>query len=203
MNGPGGAIYSRGNIILTNSTIAYNRAYADSANEAQGGGIYRAGGDIQVSNSTIARNTAEGAGGGIWNQGTPIIFRNSIMAENQAPSGPDCQGSIDSDGYNLLGDLTDCIFSSIAGDITGVNPRLALLYGNPYALALYEDSPAVDGGNTGGCLDQAGNPITVDQISTPRPLDGNTDDIYICDIGAFEYDPDHPPQWTFLPLIQR
>ena len=55
----------------------------------------------------------------------------------------------------------------------------------------------------GGCLDQAGNPITVDQISTPRPLDGNTDEVYICDIGALEYDQDHTTQWKLLKLIQR
>ena len=62
-NGHGGGIYSGGDLILTNTTIAYNQAIQQNAN---GGGIYRAGGIIQASNVTIARNLAE-TGGGIWN----------------------------------------------------------------------------------------------------------------------------------------
>jgi hypothetical protein len=84
-----------------------------------------------------------------------------------------------------------------------IDPRVALRFGGPVTLALWSDSPAIDGGNPGGCIDNQGKPITVDQIGTERPLDGDGDNIVNCDIGAFEYDLMHPPQWIFLPLVKK
>ena len=173
------------------------------SDEADGGGIFRAGGYIQASNVTIARNVAEDSGGGIANQSAPVTLRNTLLAENQAAIGPDCTGTISTAGYNLIGDTSGCSFIPVAGDLTNADPRIALQYGWPGTLALWVDSPAIDGGNPSGCTDQQGNPITVDQIGTIRPLDGDGDSNIICDVGAYEYDPAHPPHWTFLPLITR
>lgn len=201
--GGGGGIYGRGDLVIVNSTIAHNKAHDPSVYAANGGGIFRAGGYIQASNVTIVRNYAEDVGGGIWMQGGFVTFRNSILAQNQAANSPDCTGTITSAGYNIIGDLTGCSFDSDSTDLTNINPRIAFIYGFPGILALWADSPAIDGGNPSGCTDHQSNPILIDQIGTARPLDGNGDSISVCDIGAYEYDPAHPPQWLFLSLITK
>jgi hypothetical protein len=201
--GGGGGIYSRGDLVIINSTIAYNKVQGSSIYDANGGGIFRAGGYIQASNTTIAENEAQVAGGGIWNQSAPATLRNTILANNRALDGPDCVGTIISAGYNLLGNPSGCSFTSIAGDKVNIDPRFSFLYGWPYALALWPDSPAIDGGNPNGCTDHQSNPITEDQIGTIRPLDGNGDANALCDIGAYEYDPTHQPHWIFMPVIKR
>jgi len=202
-NGDGGGIYSRGDLVMVNSTIAYNRAQNPSIYQANGGGILRAGGSIQASNVTIALNTAEDSGGGIWNQTAPVTLRNTLLAENKAATGPDCVGNISTAGYNLIGNLAGCSFSPAAGDLTNLAPRFALPFGWPSVLAVWANSPAIDGGNPSGCVDSQSNVIVTDQIGTVRPMDGNEDSNSICDIGAFEYDPAHPPQWLFLTLVTR
>jgi predicted outer membrane repeat protein len=201
--GNGGGIYSRGDLVLVNTTIAYNKARNPSTYQANGGGIFRAGGIIQASNVTIAKNEAEDAGGGIWNQSAPVTLRNSLLADNEAAIGPDCTGTIGTAGYNLLGSLSGCSFSPGTGDLTNLDPRLALSYGWPGVLAVRANSPAIDGGAPSGCVDDQSNGITTDQIGTVRSIDGNEDGNSICDIGAYEYDPVHLPQWVFLPLVTR
>jgi hypothetical protein len=171
--------------------------------DATGGGIYRSGGEIQASNVTIARNSADGSGGGIGNQSAPIYMRNTLIAENKAPVGPDCVGMLLSDGYIFLGNLADCGYTPGEGDLWSIDARISLQYGWPRALALYADSPAIDAGNPAGCKDEAGNLITVDQIGTDRPLDGDGDSSIVCDMGAFEYDSANPPNWTFLSLVAK
>ncbi len=202
-SGDGGGIYSGGDLVIINSTIANNKAENPTGDEADGGGIFRAGGFIQASNATIARNWAEDSGGGIANQSAPVNLRNTLLADNWAPLGPDCLGTISTDNYNLIGDTSGCNYVPGTGDLTNIDPELSLLYGWPATPALQVDSPAIDGGNPGGCMDHQDNPLIVDQVGTDRPLDGDSDNIAICDIGAFEYDPAHPPQWRFLPLLRR
>ena len=202
--GDGGGIHSSQELILVNTTIANNRAENPYTDEADGGGIFRAGGWIlQASNVSIVRNIAERFGGGIWSNDAQITFRNTLLADNQAAIGPDCTGTIHSNGYNLIGDTSGCNFVPMLGDQTDVDSRLAFPFGNPGTLALWADSPAIDGGNPVGCLDQLGDPITTDQIGTLRPLDGDEDGEFVCDIGAFEYNPASPPRWFFLPEINK
>jgi hypothetical protein len=70
-------------------------------------------------------------------------------------------------------------------------------------MALRPDSPAIDAGNPGGCTDHNNQSITTDQLGTLRPLDGNNNDLMICDIGAFEFDPSHPIRLINLPMIMN
>jgi hypothetical protein len=48
-------------------------------------------------------------------------------------------------------------------------------------------SLVIDTGNSTGCVDNTGNPLTTDQRGAPRPVDGNGDTIAICDKGATEF----------------
>lgn len=56
--------------------------------------------------------------------------------------------------------------------------------------------PAIDAGNAGGCVDNAGATLRSDQRGCARPADGAG--TFRCDIGAFELE-----RLLFLPLIKR
>jgi hypothetical protein len=116
--------------------------------------------------------------------GGTFTIKNSIVAGNwAAASGPDCKawGSISSAGYNLIGNNSDCSFSTTTGDIVGtsvnpVNPKLAPLQdngGSTFTDALISGSPAIDAGNPATCL-------STDQRGVARPVGGK------CDMGAYE-----------------
>ena len=56
----------------------------------------------RLTNDTISGNAAS-VGGGIVNPGGPVPCGNTIIAGNTASSaGPDVEGPIDSQGYNLI-----------------------------------------------------------------------------------------------------
>ncbi len=191
--GNGGGMQLDDALYLINSSILFNQADND------GGGIYA--GIVQASNTTIAGNIALHAGGGL--DSPQVHLRNTILANNQAPTSPDCGSSVTSAGYNLIGNTTGCTFNSSTGDLLNVDPQLMRLFGWPPLLPLMVGSPAIDGGNPAGCTDQAGNPITTDQRGNLRPVNGTGSGTAVCDIGAYEYDPAHLPQWIFLPLTTR
>ncbi len=195
--GYGGGIYASNTFNLTNSTVAFNKASMPYTDEARGGGIYAGG--IQISNSTIAFNTADYLGGGIWASSTTM--RNTILAKNFAPVSPDCNGISYSAGYNLIGNTTGCNLTPSTGDLTNVDVILSYHYSE--TLALWSGSPAIDAGNPAGCTDQSGNPISLDQVGNYRPKDGNADGVNICDIGAYEFDINNPPLVFLIPLIIR
>jgi hypothetical protein len=57
-------------------------------------------------------------------------------------------------------------------------------------------SPAIDAGNLGGCTDNFGATLAVDQRGAPRPANGAG--LTRCDIGAFELQ-----RVLSLPLVVR
>ena len=61
-----------------------------------------------------------------------MTLRNTIVANNSGPAGsPDCGGDITSEGYNLIGDITDCVLSgATTGNIIGMLPLVAPLADN-------------------------------------------------------------------------
>ena len=174
-NGPGGIYNSGGTLNVNNSTISGNTT-------SSGGGIFAAGGGIvRLSNGTVSNNTAS-TGGGIYNYPSSpadIIMQNTILAGNTASTGADCNGTVGSLGYNLIGDTTNCNFVAGTGDLTNVDAKLGSLIGSPGYHPLAPDSPAVDAGNPAGCTDQDGNLLTTDQRGVAR--------VGVCDIGAYEY----------------
>ncbi len=206
----GGAIYSDGQqkLTLINTTIGDN-----SASNA-GGGIYLNNTpQLDLINVTIAKNSNKvHHGGGIsllepLNSSYAISMRNSILALNTSintsgvATADDCWSSIggktnpvavQSGGYNLFENTQGCVFNSIPGDITGQDPGLETLpVAGYYPLA--SDSPALDAGNPALPGSNPNACEAADLVGTARPIDGNQDGSAICDIGAYENDPNNPP----------
>ncbi len=200
-DGHGGGIASRGEIIVSRSTITNNRTQ-----EGGGGGIDNASnGNLTVINSTFWSNNANSEGGAILNgdEGSATIIastiagnsamkgggisneddasisiKNSIVAESL--SGDDCNpgGMFHAEGENISSDTSCPEFSQ-----TGTDPLLDAAglqdYGGPSpTLAFMSGSPATDA--VTDCTDHEGNPLDTDQRGVNRPQ-GTA-----CDIGAFE-----------------
>ena len=174
----GGAIYNRGTLALTNSTVAYNSA-------SVGGGI-ATGGGATLTNVTIFGNWAS-LGGGIATDGGMATLNNAIVADSM--SGGDIyivSGGV-SGSNNLVDDATNSggLTNGVNGNLVGVKPLLALSgnYGGPtQTMALLPGSPAIGAGNPALAVDAQGNPLTTDQrgMGFARTLNG------MVDIGAFE-----------------
>jgi uncharacterized repeat protein (TIGR01451 family) len=203
--GPGvGGISNRGTMTMTNSTV--------SGNTGDGGIGNYFGGTVTLNNSTVSGNTSSVSGGGITNgDGGTLTLNNSTVSGNQGyfsggvmnfsttvlqntilagntgnptSTSPDCSGTINSSGYNLIGNTAGCTFNATTGDLLNVNPKLDPLQNNggptpTHALLL--GSPAINAGNPAGCTDQLGNPLASDQRGFPR--------VSRCDIGAYEVQP--------------
>ncbi|MEW5989035.1 MAG: choice-of-anchor Q domain-containing protein, partial [Chloroflexota bacterium] len=189
--GDGGGIYiSYGGTL----TVSYSTLSGNSA-EYRGGGIINYG-TLTVSNSTLSGNSAA-EGGGIYRSSDSftVSLQNTILADNaDSNAGPDCSGTLTSDGYNLLGNNSDCTFNATTGDQVGtpdnpIDPLLGPLQDNggpTWTHALLPGSPAIDAGNPAGCFDNQGNLLTTDQRGYARPVDGDGNGSVICDTGAYE-----------------
>ena len=206
-NGLGGGIYSEnGVLIIENSTISRNNS------QTNGGGIYINGGKLSVYNSTIYGNEVLGAASiaaatGLGGTSSPLVFMsNSILFSYPEDGHPVCAPengnvlSINSGGYNLIGELGVCSIVAGSEDKIGVLPMINPLGQNSgltQTHSLQPDSPAINGGNPDGCFDSNQQILTIDQRGYPRPS-GSIDSR--CDIGAYEWD-----GWpsVFLPLITR
>ncbi len=189
--GGSGIDLTSGTLSLNNSTISGN------ISNDNGGGLRIDQSTAHINNSTLSGNrTADGMGGGgfgggISNEGaSTITMQNSLLAGNSAmQGGPDCNGTITSNGYNLVGSTAGCSFHIFSGDFLNTAPKIQKL-GNYYALL--PGSFAIDAGNPAGCSDNLGNPFTTDQRGAPRPVNGSGLPSAVCDIGAYEYDPATP-----------
>ena len=106
-----------------------------SGNEADGdgGGIYdNDGGELMLSSVTVGGNTAGGDGGGLFSASTDMFsFQNTIVGDNEADgSGPDCFGTFVSEGYNLVESNQSCQINDVDTDIIGADPGLQPLADN-------------------------------------------------------------------------
>lgn len=131
--------------IITNSTFNQNTA-------SRGGAIYKGfpifGGDpleLDLSSVTIAGNTATDTGGGVFVIDGNFNVINSIIAGN---AGGDINGTISSQGYNLIQSTANTVFTGGAPqstDIIGTSPMLAALANN--------------GGGTDTMMPLSGSPV--------------------------------------------
>lgn len=184
-----GMLFGNGSLSLSNSTLSGNLGGIGG-----GGGLSSTNSDIvNLRNVTITGNSSRnGNGGGVFGDGV-VQLRNSIIAGNIDPGGeaPDCDTSIISEGYNLLGNDTGCTYLAEDGDLvgTGANPLAPLL------------SPLADNGGptwthnplSGSPVLDAGNPAVpggggmacelADQRGVARTLGTR------CDMGAVEWMP--------------
>src|SRR5215813_3413735 len=200
----GGAAFAGGNfgamLTATNCTFSGNTAGQGGGALANGSG---ASGQFILSNVTIANNTATtGGGGGIQMNSLVSFFKNTIIAGNSGSPGPDCNGTLLTEDYNLVGDGTGCqinpangitmphdlVGTAVSPIDAGLDPMGLMANGSsgPKTLALTPSSPAGDAANPNGCRDHANIPITTDERGDSRPVDGNCDNVARCDIGAFE-----------------
>ncbi|MBI4829436.1 MAG: right-handed parallel beta-helix repeat-containing protein [Nitrospinae bacterium] len=75
----GGAIYNRGALTVSNSTISGSSAPSAGAGSGAGGGVYTLG-DLTLTNTTIKGNTARNSGGGVVSGGaTTLTITNSTI----------------------------------------------------------------------------------------------------------------------------
>ena len=180
----GGAINNFGTLTVVNSTVSGN------GSDVSGGGINTSG-RVTLNNVTITGNIAGGqghGGGGIDGSGT-LTVSNTIIAANREylPGGDpeyrpsDCEGTLTSAGYNLIGTTTECtITGNRTGNKTG-NARLGPLQnngGSTLTHALLAGSPAINAGNPAPPSTKEPKCILKDQRLLPRTNR--------CDIGSFE-----------------
>jgi CSLREA domain-containing protein len=186
----GGGIFmtsnGSGSVTLLNVTVTTN------SSSARGGGIDILGGSANLTNVTVDRNSAQDEGGGVMVRNGSLAMKNTIVASNSAPAGANCRtggaGAITSAGHNLESVRffpLSCPFNTGLGDIIGGDPRLGDLVSAGGSIrvptrSLLGGSAAIEAGDNVGC------PAT-DQRGVARPQDGNGDGIFVCDIGAFEF----------------
>jgi hypothetical protein len=204
--GTGGGIFNNGGTVrISNSTFSGNTA-------GQGGGIYNNSGTVNITNSTFSTNSATSTGGAIFNNNGTVSIANSTLSANSATQGggiynlktlqlggtilagntasgggPDCfiaSGALTSNGYNLIGNNSNCSFTAATGDQVGtagspINPSLSALASNggpTQTMALQSGSRAISQIPSASCpgIDQRG--FTRKSLGTSAN----------CDIGAYE-----------------
>jgi hypothetical protein len=123
-------------------------------------------------------------------EGGEVQLFGSLLGDNQVSgAGPDCYGDIILQGYNLVEYTDDCSLTQAVGNnIRYQDPVLAPLGNNGGMTDTHlplPGSPAVDHGDV-SCTDRDGSPLTLDQRSRTRPIDGDGDSNVQCDIGSVE-----------------
>lgn len=191
----GGGLYNAGFATVTASTFSGNSA---DAGTGVGGGIYQAGGTLDLTNTTLAGNTA-GIGSAVYDQGG-LVALNSTLWGNMTPGGAYASGFI----VNSI--LTNSVIQNCFGTFQpgdGGGNRAAdgsCSFGDPssvgpasIALAALADN----GGPTQTLLPGPGQIIdqidcatapSADQRGARRPgLAPSTDPDRSCDVGAVEW----------------
>jgi hypothetical protein len=187
----GGAVYNSGELNITNSTIYGNSVsvtalFSSSSGNSSGGGIYNTGVLTLVSttlsgNSASNRGPGSSSGGGVSTTSAGVTtVRNTLVAGNTAGTAPDVNGTLASQGYNLISDGTGgsgFVDTDLVGTSANpIDPMLGPLQNNggpTQTIALLPGSPAINAGDNTGAPD-------TDQRGFARIVGGTID------IGAFE-----------------
>jgi Carboxypeptidase regulatory-like domain len=167
---------------LTNSTVSGNTTGGNGAGTWNGG----ATATINLNYATVAGNTATGNGGGLYQDTTGVTnLKNSIAADGTAATGPDIFGTITSQDYNHVENVTGGVFFAsfgskkggettnffaLANDVTGTDPLLGALANNGGATQTQLPAVASPVVNTipSGTSD-CGTTVTTSQNGVARP----------------------------------
>lgn len=193
----GGGVLNEG----TNATLRIiNSTVSDNFGSKAGAGVANLDGQVEITNSTVFGNRAEGldAGGGVFASGifsnnANVLLQNSIVAGNT-----NGRNFIDGDmgtaaivavgsRNNIVGDAASAggLVNATGGNQVGVDPKLGPLQINAGALqthALLDGSPAIDTGNSLLARTSSIDPLKHDQRGFPfSRVFGSA-----VDIGAFE-----------------
>ena len=119
-SGNGGGVENDGTLTVVDSTITGNSA------RGSGGGIDNTS-SLELQSSTIAANSAAAGGGVSTTTGDLVSLVDTIIATNTAANGDsDVDGTLDSQGNNLIGDSKGAS-GLTARDLVGLNPDLGPL----------------------------------------------------------------------------
>ncbi|HKP96895.1 MAG TPA: choice-of-anchor Q domain-containing protein [Fibrobacteria bacterium] len=153
-----------------------------------GPGFYNSGGTTDLTWTTITSNKAgsnnyTGKGGGVLTWGGTLTVRKSIISGNAnypTSANSDCEGTVTSGGYNLLGPCSGATAGT--GGKTNTSASLSaptFPSGSKWSLTPHHVplwySPAVNAIPSGPCA-----PLADDQIYNRRPTGS------ACDMGAIE-----------------
>ncbi|MGH2674802.1 MAG: choice-of-anchor Q domain-containing protein [Actinomycetota bacterium] len=173
---------------IANVTVTQNRTIDCCAGITHDG---EAGQTLTLNNVTVTGNRANADdtgvgedGGGISEiSGEPLQLRNTISFGNTVGTGglgPDCFGTLTSQGYNLIGSTAGCtITGDTTGNLIGQDPMLGPLSDNggfSPTHALLKGSPAIDAGSPAA----PGSGGSACEATDARGLVRN------CDMGAYE-----------------
>lgn len=196
----GGALWAGANSSgsMVNVTVVGN----------SGGGLAFNGGSYTLNHVTITGNSG-GSGfiepaGSLNVYGADVTLSNSILAGNRSTSvRPNCGvfdgGSLQSDGYNLLGDLAECDLTPGPSDIVTDDAQLLPAQSAPGEVPTVSPklgSSAIDNGGADSCA-------ATDARGVIRPQDGNGNGVPECDIGAVEVNFDALFESNFESAIER
>lgn len=165
-NGGGGGIHNDGHLTIANSTLSGNSASLGGGVRSSGAGNPLYPGALTITNSTISSNSASEGGGLHLTSYTAQRFKSTIVALNTSTNGPDVNGDLTSDGFNLIGNNSGTnVLSPQASDQIGtasapIDPLLGPLQDNggpTFTHALLLGSPAIDKGeSSNSTTDQRG-----------------------------------------------
>ncbi len=158
-------------------------------------------GIVNATNVTAAFNLGRAGAGGFSNNQSTLKARNCLVARNRTTnraSGPDIAGTIQSSGFNLIGNTNGGNVTGLNGDKLNVNPQIRPLAANggpTKTHALAATSPAIDGGSrvSGATSDQRGLPGSIDLPGVPNTAGGDGSDIGSFEVQANESFPGYAP----------
>jgi hypothetical protein len=187
----GAGLFGSGTLQVFNALFSDNHTHYGYG---FGGAIEFVDGQLTLTNSTIAGNSAV-EGGGV-STSAALIINNSIIADNTASSSnPDVllfSGGTVSGSHSIVSEhlVGTGLQDGVDGNIVGLDAsELANLFVDP-ASSDYRSSElslAIDAGSNALALDADGTPLVTDLDGSNRIVDGDGNGDVIVDIGAYEY----------------
>ena len=177
----GGGIHVNTANAVFDDVVVTGNAVSSTMGNGLGAGVYFQQA-ATLTHSTFAGNLATHGGGAYVQTGLTVTFGHAILAGNSSSAGtsPDCDGTLTSAGYVLVGDTIGCVVtSSSTRNQLDVDPLFLDAANGDYRLSV--GSPALEAGDPALLL--AGT----DAAGQPRVLDADLDRVMVVDLGGYEF----------------